>query len=120
MDRRDSRVSLAVHMDFVRLERALTDTLGLNRRPVAVSFRESPPAGVSPIEGSQPSSCSFWRLAAAGRTFYTVPSDHYNCPVGSYTHNIPLPKEREPELTQILSVMVYVGYLRSEEIPGIP
>jgi uncharacterized protein (DUF169 family) len=106
--------------DFAALEQQLTSTLALTRRPVAIAFRETPPAGVPKLEGSQPSGCSFWRLAAAGQSFYTVPSDHYNCPVGSYTHNIPLPKEREAELMQTLSLMVNVGYLRMEEVPGIP
>ena len=49
-----------------------------------------------------------------------MPSDHYNCPVGSYTHNIALPKEREPELMNTLSLMVNVGYLKMDEVPGIP
>ena len=62
------------------------------------------------LSGTQPSSCSFWRLAASGQVFYTVPSDHYNCPVGSYTHNIALPKDREPELMNTLTLMVNVGY----------
>jgi len=106
--------------DYAAIEQQLTDSLRLSRRPVAIAFREAPPAGVAKLEGSQPSGCSFWRLAAAGATFYTVPSDHFNCPVGSYTHNIPLPKEREAELTQTLSLMVSVGYLRMEEVPGIP
>jgi uncharacterized protein (DUF169 family) len=106
--------------DYAELEQHLTNSLNLSRRPVAIAFRETPPAGVQALSGSQPSGCSFWRLAAAGQTFYTVPSDHYNCPVGSYTHNIPLPKEREAELMQTLSLMVNVGYLRMEEVPGIP
>jgi uncharacterized protein (DUF169 family) len=70
--------------------------------------------------GSQPSGCSFWRLAASGRVFYTVPSDHYNCPIGSYTHNIPLPQEREAELTGTLGLMVDIGYIKMEEVPGVP
>jgi uncharacterized protein (DUF169 family) len=86
---------------------------------VAIAFRETPPDGVLQLSGSQPSGCSFWRLAAAGEAFYTVPSDHYNCPVGSYTHNIPLPPEREAELTGTLGLMAKVGYIKMEEIPGI-
>jgi uncharacterized protein (DUF169 family) len=105
---------------FSELEQHLTRTLSLTRRPVAVAFRESAPPGVAKLAGTQPSGCSFWRLAAAGQTFYTVPSDHYNCPVGSYTHNIALPKEREPELMNTLSLMVDVGYLKMDEVPGIP
>jgi uncharacterized protein (DUF169 family) len=106
--------------DYAKIEKQLTDALRLTRRPVGIAFREAAPVGVEPLNGTQPSSCSFWRLASGGRVFYTVPSDHYNCPVGSYTHNIPLPKERETELTTALSLMVNVGYLKMEEVPGIP
>src|SRR5262249_46059338 len=70
-------------------------------------------------EGREPSGCSFWRLAAEGRTFYTVPSDHYNCAIGSYTHNITLPEERAKELDETLSLMTGLGYIRMEEVPGI-
>lgn len=105
---------------YAILEQRLTDALGLSRRPVAIAFREEPPAGVARLAGTQPSSCSFWRLAAAGQSFHTVPSDHYNCPIGSYTHNIPLPPDREPELMQTLSLMAGIGYIRMEEVPGVP
>jgi len=106
--------------DYAQIEQHLTDALQLSRRPVAMAICDAAPEGVAALTGTQPSSCSFWRLAASGRTFYTVPSDHYNCPVGSYTHNIPLPKEREAELSNTLSLMVNVGYIRMEEVPGIP
>lgn len=105
--------------DYAQIERTLTGALNLSRRPVAVAFRETPPPGVEQFTGSQPSSCSFWRLAREGRVFYTVPSDHYNCPVGSYTHNVPLPAEREQELPEMLSVMADIGYIRMEEVPYI-
>jgi uncharacterized protein (DUF169 family) len=85
-----------------------------------MAFRETPPPGVTRFEGTMPSGCSFWRLAAEGRAFYTVPADHFNCPVGSYTHNIPLPPERAGELTQTLALMSEIGYIRMEEIPGVP
>ena len=106
--------------DYAALERSLTDTLQLSRRPVAVSFRDLPPEGVEKFDGTQPSGCSFWALASAGRTFYTVPADHYNCPIGSYTHNIPLPPEREHELSGTLSLMGELGYIRMEEVPSVP
>jgi uncharacterized protein (DUF169 family) len=106
--------------DYVVFEKTLIDALLLPRRPVAVAFRETPPDGVTKHVGSQPSSCSFWRLAAQGRTFYTVPSDHYNCPVGAYTHNIPLPADREQELPQVLGLMSNIGYIRMDEVPGVP
>jgi uncharacterized protein (DUF169 family) len=107
-------------MDKAHDQQLLVSALGLERPPVAIAFRDEPPPGVLPLEGMQPSSCSFWRLAAEGRTFYTVPADHYNCPIGSYTHHIPLPPEREPELTQTLSLMSAIGYIRLEEVPAIP
>ena len=106
--------------DYKRMEQRLSEGLGLARRPVAVAFRERAPSDVPKFSGTEPSGCSYWRLAAEGRTFYTVPSDHYNCPIGSYTHNIPLPPERAPELDQVLGFMTSVGYLRMEEVPAIP
>jgi uncharacterized protein (DUF169 family) len=106
--------------NFRGIEQRLSETLGLGRRPVAVAFRETPPVGVSKFTGTEPSGCSFWRVAAGGRTFYTVPSDHYNCAIGSHTHNIPLPAERAKELDETLSFMAGVGYVRMEEVPGIP
>ena len=106
--------------DYARLERQLTTALRLTRRPIAIAFRDSAPPGVEKFAGTQPSGCSFWRLAEQGAAFYTVPGDHFNCPVGSYTHHIPLPPEREQELAQTLTLMSDVGYIRMEEIPGVP
>jgi len=107
-------------VDFGALERALTDALQLTRRPVAVAFLDAPPAGVPRLPEAQPSGCTFWSLAARGRTFYTAPEDHYNCPIGSYTHHIPLPKDREHELSDTLSLMTDLGYLRMAEVPAVP
>ena len=107
-------------IDYRAIERQLSAHLALPRRPVAVAFRESAPAGVAALAGTQPSGCSFWRLAAAGQTFYTVARDHHNCPIGSYTHGIDLPPDRAPELEQTLAFMTGLGYLRMEEVPGIP
>jgi uncharacterized protein (DUF169 family) len=106
--------------DYARLESVLTGALNLQTRPVAVATRETPVPGVSPFTGSVPSGCTFWRLAADGRTFSTVPGDHYNCPIGSHTHNIPLPAGRAHELGDTLALMVEIGYIRMEEVPGIP
>jgi uncharacterized protein (DUF169 family) len=67
-----------------------------------VTFLDAPPSGVTKFAGTKPSGCSFWRLAAAGRTFYTVPENHFNCAVGAYTHNISLSPAREKETEQTL------------------
>src|SRR5919199_6322613 len=106
--------------EWADLERRFQAALGLTRRPVAVAYRDAVPAGVERFAGSEPSSCSYWRLAGEGRAFATVPADHYNCPIGSYTHNVPLPADRAPELEQTLGLMTEIGYVRMEEVPGIP
>ena len=106
--------------DYSALERSLTAALQLTRRPVAVAFRDEPPDGVERLAGAQPSGCTFWSIAAQGRAFYTAPEDHYNCPIGSYTHHIPLPKDREHELNDTLSLMTDIGYIRMAEVPGMP
>lgn len=106
--------------DYRGIEERLRDAFNLRRRPVAVAFRKTPPAGVAKFTGTEPSGCSFWRVAAGGRTFYTVPSDHYNCAVGSHTHRIALPPDRADELDQTLGFMTGFGYLRREEVPWIP
>jgi uncharacterized protein (DUF169 family) len=107
-------------INYRSIESQLRDTFTLRRRPVAVTFRASPPEGVTKFTGREPSGCSFWRVAAEGRTFYTVPSDHYNCAIGSHTHNIPLPPERADELRQTLGFMTGIGYVRMEEVAAIP
>jgi uncharacterized protein (DUF169 family) len=105
--------------DYAAAGRTITTTLG-DLGPVAVAYLEAPPAGVGKFAGTMPSGCSFWGLAAQGGGFYTVPGDHLNCPIGSYTHAIDLPADRSAELEQTLSLMTGIGYLRMEEVPAIP
>jgi uncharacterized protein (DUF169 family) len=106
--------------DYGTLEQQLAIDFNLGRRPVAVAFLAAPPPGVEKYEGVQPSGCSFWRMASDGRTFYTVADHHYNCPIGSFTHNIALPPGRAHELDETLGFMTSIGYLRIEEVPSIP
>jgi len=102
------------------LERRFGAALKPARRPVAVTFLESAPANIEKFSGTEPSGCSFWRLAADGRVFYTVPENHFNCAVGAYTHNIPLSTEREKETEQNLKLMFDLGYVKPEEVSQIP
>ncbi len=103
-----------------QLEREIAAVVKLGQRPVAVAFLDAEPEGIKRFEGTQPSGCSFWRLAAEGSTFYTVPENHFNCAVGAYTHNIPLSPERENETAQTLKMMFELGYVQPEEVPQIP
>src|ERR1041384_5130157 len=107
-------------LDYRSIEQEVSSQLGLTRRPIAIAFRDTPPPGVAAFTGTVPSGCSFWRLASEGRTFFTVPADHYNCAIGAYTHNMPLPAERAKELDQTLGFMTSAGYVRMDEVPGIP
>jgi uncharacterized protein (DUF169 family) len=102
------------------LEKQFAARLTMGRRPVAVTFLDAVPAGIQKFSGTEPAGCSFWRLAAEGRAFYTVPADHFNCAVGAYTHNVQLPPERVQETETMLGMMFNLGYLRPEEVPGIP
>ena len=106
--------------NWIELEKQFTARLILGRRPVAVTFLDAEPSGVAKFSGTEPAGCSFWRLAAAGRSFYTVPADHFNCAVGAYTHNVQLPAERVQETEAMLGMMFNIGYVRPEEVPGIP
>jgi uncharacterized protein (DUF169 family) len=102
------------------LERRIKAAVTLEKRPVAVAFMDSIPTGVEKFSGTEPSGCSFWRIAAAGRVFYTVPENHFNCAVGAYTHNISLSPGRQQETEQTLKMMFDLGYVKPEEIPQIP
>jgi uncharacterized protein (DUF169 family) len=102
------------------VEGRIAAKIHLARRPVAVTFLDSPPPAVQKFSGTEPSGCSFWRLAADGRVFYTVPGDHFNCAMGAYTHNIALSPPREKETEETLQMMFDLGYVKPEEVPQIP
>jgi len=105
--------------DYRSIEQPFSETLGLERHPVAVKFQKTPPGGVPHFIGTEPSGCSFWRLAQAGGRSTRSPVT-ITTAIGSYTHNIPLPQERAEELDQTLSFMTGIGYIKMEEIPQIP
>ena len=98
----------------------IQELLDLETAPVAVTFHDAQPDGVSRVEKAEASGCTYWRRAAEGKTFYTEASDHYNCPIGCYTHNVELPSAQMEELENTLGLMVELGYITMEEVPGIP
>ncbi len=77
----------------------LTRVLGLQHPPIAITFSQQAPEGVSLFEGDMPApsgdgrtgkvaaGCVFW-IKSAAQTFTTAPQDHYNCSVGSVTHGL--------------------------------
>ncbi len=94
--------------------------LGLEAAPVGVTFHTTPPAAVPRTAAAGPSGCTYWKRAADGQTFYTEAADHYNCPIGAYTHGVELPPPQAQALHDVVGTMVSLGYLRTDEVPGIP
>src|SRR5205807_1409910 len=106
-------------MTLTKAAKQLTDLLKLRTPPVSLSFRTSAPVEIPRIPSAEASACTYWKLAAQGRTFYTEAADHYHCPIGAYTHGIELPPAQAKELEGVVGMMMRLGYLRQEEIPGI-
>ena len=98
----------------------LQDLLQLDTNPIAVTFHESQPNDVSRVDKVEASGCTYWKRASEGKTFYTEASDHYNCPIGCYTHNVELTEEQITELENTLGLMGELGYISMDEVPGIP
>jgi uncharacterized protein (DUF169 family) len=98
----------------------LQELLGLGWPPVALVFQPSAPPHIPRIDSAGPSGCTYWRLAAQGKVFYTEASDHYNCPIGSYTHGIELPPAEAQELEGLVGTMIGLEYLRQEEVATMP
>jgi uncharacterized protein (DUF169 family) len=98
----------------------LQDLLQLRTAPVALAFADAPPASLPHLAAPAPSGCTFWKRAAAGQAFYTEASDHFNCPIGAYTHGVDFPPAQAQELQGVLGTMFQLGYLRPEEVSGIP
>ncbi len=83
--------------ELSELSARLESALHLSVPPISILFSDSPPAGVARFEepaaepagdgrtGRVPAGCVFW-MKAVDRSFSTVPQDHGNCSVGSFTH----------------------------------
>ena len=111
------------------LARRLTAALHLTTPPIAITFSKDAPAGVPAFDapmpeptvdgrtGRVPAGCVFW-VHGADHTFTTVPEDHGNCSVGSYTHGmIPL---HEAALHSDVGALVDSGWVTPEMFPSIP
>jgi uncharacterized protein (DUF169 family) len=96
------------------------DALNLAWQPVAIGFLSSPPADLSRLSKPLPAGCAYWKHASEGHSFYTVPGDHWNCPVGAHTHHVPMPEAQQRELQGLVGTMIELQYLSADEIPNIP
>ena len=106
--------------DYSTIEFELCETVGISKRPIAVTFRSSPPQGIPKYAGKAPSGCSFFRIAAGGMTFYTVPTDHYNCPLGCYSYNLRLPPGHAKKLEKSLKSLQCACSLNLEDVHSVP
>ena len=106
--------------DYSSIAKVLTDSLGLRVAPVAVCMTDKPPQGVSGPSQKAAAGCVFWEWGAKS-PIVTSSADHDNCVVGMYTHNMPLATGAQQEnLNDCLKVFGDLGYVRPEDIPGIP
>jgi len=108
---------------------SLRSALHLAVAPVAISFADEPPAGVPAFDepmsepaadgrrGRVPAGCVFW-VRAAERSFSTVPEDHGNCSVGSYTHG--LASLQEVAGNGDVAALLESGWVDAEAVGGIP
>jgi uncharacterized protein (DUF169 family) len=95
--------------------RALT-----KQQAIAIAFVDTPPEGVRRHQGTPPSGCTFWKLAASSEPFYAEASAHLGCALGAYTHGAELSAENMQELSSLIGTMVGVSYLKQEEVPHVP
>jgi uncharacterized protein (DUF169 family) len=99
---------------------SLTESLNLQVAPVAICVTDKLPQGVSKSAKSAAAGCMFWERGA-DQTFFTVVEDHKNCAIGMYTHHMPMTTESDQaNLGDCLKVFGDLGYVRPEDIPGIP
>ena len=89
--------------------------------PIAIGFFDQAPAGVARYDGGAVAAgCAFWQKAQTGKAFYTDPSDHCNCAVGSYIYGTPLPDHSAKELEQSIGFMVENKYCVMDDVPQTP
>jgi uncharacterized protein (DUF169 family) len=94
--------------------------LNLAHFPVAIAFLDEAPAGLPRVDRALPAGCAYWKHASEGHAFYTTAEDHYNCPVGAFTHGVELPPAGQQELQSLVGTMVELKYIKADEVPSIP
>ena len=105
--------------NYRKLADDLMHFLDLSLPPIAISFSDRIPAGVTSFDGVVPAGCVFWQLAAT-RTFVTTTKDHELCSIGVHTHHMAEPSpSHQGELKQALEAMSGLDYVREEEVAAI-
>lgn len=109
-------------MNCTELANRITAALGLSTPPVALTFVDEAPDGISGPPQAAPSTCTFWREAER-QTFYASAADHANCPVGAMVMGFALPADVAKQLGELVTDMCDCHYLAADEperIPAVP
>jgi len=106
--------------DFKAISRQITTALELEFAPVAISFTNELPSGVSEFTDRVPAGCEFWEKAR-NSIFATTADHHALCSIGIHTHNIAgAPESQMSELTTTLKTMASLEYVQEKEVATIP
>lgn len=103
------------------LAERLSTALGLDIRPIGLTFTDTPPEGIAAPSRAVPSACGFWRLAEHG-VFYAPAEAHNNCPIGAMVMGFPLTEALHAQLGELVTSMCECTYLSPDEgdkIPGV-
>ena len=115
--------------DWSSLAGRLTDALELASPPIAITFAQTAPDGVSAYDAPMPEAmpdgrtgrvaagCVFW-IKATDATFSTVAADHGNCSVGSLTHG--LKTLDEVAGNSDVAALLDTGWVTMDVVPQIP
>lgn len=105
--------------NYSQIAATLNRCLDLRQPPIAISFTDSVPDGVSGHAGRVSAGCRFWQDAASA-SFATSAVDHSLCAIGVYTHSLKSSPRQQVDLGDTLKVLGELGYVREEDLPSIP
>jgi uncharacterized protein (DUF169 family) len=104
---------------YPKMAETLSRCLDLRQPPIAISFSEYFPEGLSGHAGRVSAGCRFWENAATA-AFATTAADHSLCSIGVYTHNLQPSPKQQTDLQDTLNVLGDLGYVRPEDLASIP
>ncbi len=115
--------------DYRAVASELESLLDLDVPPLAITFSDEAPDGVSTFDepmsepaedgrrGRVSASCVFW-MRGAERTFTTVPEDHGNCSIGRMTHGFA--KLSDVAGNSDVAALFESGWVGMDDVPKIP
>ena len=106
-------------MDLAAISKQLTDAIRLSSSPIALSFLDEVPRGITLFDSKVPSACTFWTRAEKG-LFFARAEDHENCPVGTLTMGFPLHEKVMSSLQEFVTKMCHASYIGAKEPESIP